>query len=664
MHLTDIMASFWLGRLSLKSLPPNPIQWFGASLIILVPIMAAVVLSVTKRWKWLYKEWLTTQDPKKIGVMYILVALAMLLRGGADVALIKTQQALSVGASNGILSASHFQQIVSAHGTIMIFFVAMGLMFGIINLILPLQIGARDVAFPFLNATSFWLFFFGMALVNVSLVLGDFAATGWLAYPPLSELRYSPTVGVDYWIWSLQIAGVGSLLASINFIVTILKMRVKGMNFMKMPMFVWSVLGSMLLVAFAFPILTATLTLLALDRTLGMHFFTSGAGGNMMMYVNLIWAWGHPEVYILILPAFGVFSEVVATYSRKRLFGYTSMVWAIGAIVVLSFIVWLHHFFTMGAGSDVNAFFGIMTMIIAIPTGVKLFNWLFTMYRGRIRLDSPMLWFIGFVVIFTIGGMAGVLMAVPPIDFQLHNSLFLVAHFHMMIVGGVVFADFAAITYWFPKIFGFKLNETLGRWAFWLWLIGFLTSFIPLYILGFMGATRRLDHYSASLGWQQLFIVSGIGAVMIGAGVGVQLLQFGYSIYKRKANLDKTGDPWDGRSLEWSTPSPVPFYNFARLPEVVSRDAYWEAKKHQLNDKRAYEDIEIPKNTPLGFLIALAAFVVAFAIVWHIWWLATLGIVGVISIIIIRSMDEQPDYVLPAKEVEKLDKMYAKGARV
>ncbi len=663
LHVLDLMASFWLGQLNLKALPPNPIQWFGASLIILVPIMAAVLLTVTKRWRWLYREWITTQDPKKIGVMYILVAFGMLLRGGADVALIKTQQALSVGASNGILSASHFQQIVTAHGTIMIFFVAMGLMFGIINLILPLQIGSRDVAFPFLNATSFWLFFFGMVLVNVSLVLGDFAATGWLAYPPLSELRYSPSVGVDYWIWSLQIAGVGSLLAAINFIVTILKMRVKGMNFMKMPMFVWSVLGSMLLVAFAFPILTATLTLLALDRTLGMHFFTSGAGGNMMMYVNLIWAWGHPEVYILILPAFGVFSEVVATFSKKRLFGYTSMVWAIGAIVLLSFIVWLHHFFTMGAGSDVNAFFGIMTMVIAIPTGVKLFNWLFTMYRGRIKLDSPMLWFIGFVVIFTIGGMAGVLMAVPPIDFQLHNSLFLVAHFHMMIVGGVVFADFAAITYWFPKIFGFKLNETLGRWAFWLWLVGFLTSFIPLYILGFMGATRRLDHYSASLGWQQLFIVSGIGAALIGAGVGVQLLQFAYSIYKRKDNLDKTGDPWDGRSLEWSLPSPVPFYNFARLPEVTSRDAFWEAKKIHFKDNRKYEDIEIPKNTPLAFLIALMAFLFAFSVVWHIWWVATMALLAIIVGLIIRSMDEQTDYVLAAQEVEKLDKSHLKGAR-
>ena len=656
MILGTIFASFWLGKLNLKALPPNYIQMGGAVMILSILLGLLLFITVTKKWKWLYREWLTTQDPKKIGVMYILVALGMLLRGGADVALLRTQQSISVGHNMGILSASHFQQIVSAHGTIMIFFVAMGLMFGIINLIVPLQIGARDVAFPFLNATSFWLFFAGMILVNASLVLGDFAATGWLAYPPLSELRYSPTVGVDYWIWSLEIAGVGSLMAGINFIVTILKMRVKGMSFMKMPMFVWSVLGSMFLVAFAFPILTVCLTLLALDRDLGTHFFTAGGGGNMMMYVNLIWAWGHPEVYILVLPSFGIFSEIVATFSRKRLFGYTSMVWAIAAIVLLSFTVWLHHFFTMGAGSNVNGFFGIMTMIIAIPTGVKIFNWLFTMYRGKIKMDSPMLWFIGFVVIFTIGGMAGVLMAVPPIDFQLHNSLFLIAHFHMMIVGGVLFGDFAGISYWFPKIFGFKLNERLGRLVFWLWFIGFLVAFIPLYILGFMGATRRLDHYSAGLGWQALFIVAAIGTVLIGLGVGVQILQIVISVRDRKKLRDTTGDPWDGRSLEWSTPSPVPVYSFARLPHVTERDAFWVAKRHKIKDKSSYEDIVLPKNTPLSMVIGISAFATGFGIVWHIWWLAVVGLLSVVVTIIVRSMDEDTEYTIPASEVKKMDR--------
>ena len=657
MHNFQLFAGL-LGKLTWSELPHDPITAFGASLMVLVPIAIAGLLTYTKRWKWLYKEWLTTQDPKRIGIMYIVVAVAMGLRGLSDVLLIRTQQAVSVGANKGILNASHFQQIVTAHGTIMIFFVAMGLMFGIINLIVPLQIGARDVAFPFLNATSFWLFFSGMVLINLSLLVGDFAATGWLAYPPLSELKYSPTVGVDYWIWSLEIAGVGSLLSGINFLVTILKMRVKGMSLMKMPMFCWSVLGSMFLVAFAFPILTVCLTLLALDRDIGTHFFTAGGGGNMMMYVNLIWAWGHPEVYILILPAFGVFSEVVSTFSRKRLFGYTSMVWAIWAIVALSFIVWLHHFFTMGAGSDVNGFFGIMTMIIAIPTGVKLFNWLFTMYRGKIKLTASMLWFIGFTVLFTIGGMAGVLLAVPPIDFQMHNSLFLVAHFHMMIVGGVVFGYFAAINYWFPKFFGFKLNEKFGKLAFYGWLIGFILAFVPLYILGFMGATRRLNNYSPSLGWQPLFIVAGVGVLIICLGVGFQFLQLYISFRERIKNRDTSGDPWDGRSLEWSTPSPVPFYSFARLPHVTERDAFWVAKRQKLKDRRAYQDVELPKNSPLAMVIAGGALVFGFSVIWHIWWLAVIGILTSIVTIIVRSMDEHPNYVVSSTELERLDKQY------
>ena len=548
-----------LGKLNLQALQHGPIVLGAQISIVLAGISVIALLTYLKRWKWLWNEWLTSLDPKKIGVMYIAIAVLMLLRGFVDALMIRAQQATSVGASHGFLTSDHFQQIFSAHGTIMIFFVAMGLMFGLINLIVPLHIGARDVAFPFLNSISFWLFAAGMALINLSLVLGEFSAAGGLAYPPLSGLAYSPGVGVNYWIWSLQIAGVGSLLSGINFVVTILKMRCPGMTLMKMPMFVWTVLCSMIMVIFAFPILTATLSMLALDRSLGMHFFTSDFGGNPMMYINLIWAWGHPEVYILVLPAFGVYSEVVATFSRKRLFGYTSMVWATASIALLSFIVWLHHFFTMGAGANVNAFFGIMTGVIAIPTGVKIFNWLFTMFRGRILFATPMLWFLGFVVLFTIGGMAGVLLSVPSIDFQVHNSLFLVAHFHMMIVGGVVFGYFAGITYWFPKIFGFKLNERLGRYAFWCWSVGFTLAFVPLDILGLMGATRRLDHYDASLGWQGLFAVAGVGALIVGAGIGFQLLQFVVSFRQRRQNMDTTGDPWNGRTLEWSTASPVPF---------------------------------------------------------------------------------------------------------
>jgi cytochrome o ubiquinol oxidase subunit 1 len=643
-----------LGKLSLSYFPHDPITAGGALSIVGGIIAIAALITYLKRWRWLWREWLTSLDPKRIGVMYLVVSSVMLLRGIADTLLLRAQQATSAGTSHGIIDASHFQQIFSAHGTIMIFFVAMGMMFGLINLIVPLQIGARDVAFPFLNSVSFWLYIGGAALINLSLVFGEFSAAGWLAYPPLSELQYSPGVGIDYWIWSLQIAGVGSMLSGINFLVTILKMRAPGMTPMKMPIFIWSVLCSMALVTFAFPILTATLAFLSLDRTFGMHFFTSNLGGNAMMYINLIWAWGHPEVYILILPAFGIFSEIVPVFSRKRLFGYVSMVWALIAIAFLSFTVWLHHFFTMGAGADVNAFFGIMTEIIGIPTGVKIFNWLFTMYRGRISFTTPMLWFMGFVTTFTIGGMMGVLMAVPGVDFQLHNSLFLVAHFHTMIIGGVLFGFFCGITYWFPKIFGFRLNERLGRYAFWCWITGFILAFTPLYILGIMGATRRLDHYDASTGWQGLFIVAGIGVLIIATGIGFQVLQLAYSIWKRHDNLDLTGDPWDGRTLEWSMRSPAPSYNFAIIPYIRDRDAFWAMKQSPpISATVHYEDIEMPKNTAMGIYIASSAFFFGFAMIWHLAWLAVIALIALLTFIIIRSTDEETEYVITAAEVER-----------
>jgi cytochrome o ubiquinol oxidase subunit I len=642
-----------LGRFTTDALLHDKVVMGGVLGMLGGALLAMVYLTYTKRWKWLWKEWLTSLDPKKIGVMYLIVAFLMLLRGASDAGMMRIQQATNTG---HFLNPDHFQQIFSAHGTIMIFFVAMGLLFGLVNLIMPLQIGARDVAFPFLNSVSFWLFTAGMMLVNVSLVVGEFSAAGWLAYPPLSELAYSPGVGVDYWIWALQIAGVGSLLSGINFIVTILRLRRPGMTLMKMPLFTWSTLCSMVLVIFAFPILTATLGMLALDRTMGMHFFTADGGGNAMMYVNLIWAWGHPEVYILILPAFGIFSEVVSTFSRKKLFGYGSMVWALIAITFLSYVVWLHHFFTMGAGGDVNAFFGIMTMVIAVPTGVKIFNWLFTMYRGRILFATPMLWFMAFVVTFSIGGMTGVMMAVPAIDFQVHNSLFLVAHFHTMIIGGVVFGFFAGLTYWFPKIFGFRLNERLGRYAFWCWFVGFLLAFVPLYILGLMGATRRMDHYDSSLGWQGLFIVAGLGAGLILLGVGFQILQLIVSIKQRAQNRDLTGDPWNGRTLEWSTSSPAPFYNFAALPEVNERDAFWATKKsHAKAPDMPYGDIYLPRNTGMGIFIAGLAFTGGFAVVWHIWWLALLGLVGIITCIIVRATAENTEYKLSAGKIAKLE---------
>ncbi len=639
------------GRMTWDALPHDPIVLGGALSIVGGLLTVVILLTVLRRWTWLYKNWLTSLDAKKIGIMYIVVSAVMLLRGAGDALMMRVQQALAAG-DLGYLSAEHFQQILTAHGTIMIFFVAMGLMFGLINLVLPLMIGARDVAFPFINSLSFWLFLVGAGLVNLALIFGEFAATGWLAYPPLSGLEYSPGVGVDYWLWALQLSGIGSTLSAVNFITTILKKRAPGMTMMKMPMFPWSVLGAMILVLFAFPILTATLGMLSLDRMLGMHFFTSALGGNPMMYINLIWAWGHPEVYIVILPAFGMFSEIVATFSRKRLFGYTSMVWALMAISFFSYIVWAHHFFTMGAGGDVNGFFGIATMIIAIPTGVKLFNWLFTMYRGRIHFTSPMWWFMGFVVTFTIGGMTGVLHAIPAVDFQLHNSLFLVAHFHNMLIGGVVFGYFAGLTYWFPKIFGFKLHEGLGKAAALSWILGFVVAFTPLYALGLMGVTRRLDHYDPNPGWQALFIVAAIGLVIILIGVGLQLLQLAYSIWKRK-ELAVGNDPWDGRTLEWSVPSPAPSYNFTAIPAVTRRDEFWEQKQSGKKLPKVYEDFVEPRPTSAGMIIAMLAGLTAFALIWHVWWLAAIGFVAVCVAIIARSLATDTEELVTAEHLQK-----------
>ena len=654
-----MMLANLLGLLNVDSFRHDMIQNVGVGIMTLSIFFASLALTYFRKWKWLFGEWLSSLDHKKIGVMYIIVAVLMLSKAGFDALLMRTQQSLSVGNNHGILASQHYQQIFSSHGTTMIFFAAMGLMFGIINLAVPILIGTRDVAFPWLNSVSFWLFVSGMILLNTSLAIGDFSGAGWLAYPPLSELQFSPTVGVDYWIWSIQIAGVGSLLSGINFIVTILMKRTKGMNLMKMPMFVWSVLGSMTLVVFAFPVLTATITLLYLDRLVGTHFFTSGGGGNPMMYVNLIWAWGHPEVYILILPAFGIFSEIVATFSKKKLFGYTSMVWAIWAIVILSFTVWLHHFFTMG---DVNGFFGIMTMIIAIPTGVKIFNWLFTMFRGKITFSAPMIWFVGFILLFSIGGVAGVLLAVPPADFQLHNSLFLVAHFHSMIVSGVLFGYFAGIVYWFPKFSGIKLNERLGKIAAYLWILGFIVAFVPLYALGIMGATRRMDHYSPSMGWQPLFIVAGVGVLIIGLGLLSLVTQVLYSIYKHIENKDRTGDPYDGRTLEWSIPSPAPHYNFSILPIVKKTDDFWESKQEKRSRDLVYKDISMPKNSYIGLIVSVGAFALGFGAVWHILWLSIIGLLVIVVSVIVRTLDEDIEYTI-SKEKLILDdiQFYGEG---
>ena len=649
-----------LGKLSWAAIPfdqPIPLLTGAVVLLAILAVLAWVIIAGHLPYLW--REWITSVDHKRIGVMYTLLAMVMLLRGFADAIMMRAQQAVAFH-SQGFLPPEHYNQIFSAHGTIMIFFVAMPFVIGLMNLVVPLQLGVRDVAFPTLNSVGFWLTATGALLVNISLVVGEFARTGWLPYPPLSEMTYSPGVGVDYYAWSLEISGVGTLVAGINLVTTVLKLRTRGMSYLRMPMFCWTTLASNLLIVAAFPILTATLAMLILDRYFGFHFFTNEAGGNVMMFMNLIWAWGHPEVYILVLPAFGIFSEVVSTFSGKPLFGYRSMVLATMAICIISFMVWLHHFFTMGAGPDVNAIFGIASMIIAVPTGVKIYNWLFTMYGGRIRFTTPMLWSIGFMVTFILGGLTGVLVAVPPADFLLHNSLFLVAHFHNVIIGGVLFGAFAGYTYWFPKAFGFRLHEGLGKAAFWFWLVGFYVAFMPLYAVGFLGMTRRMQHYDVAE-WRPWLIVAAGGAVLILIGIIFQIMQLVTSIRDREELRDRTGDPWDGRSLEWATASPPPVFNFAVMPDVRGEDAYWAMKLHARQQALAggepdYRDIEMPRNSPTGFVCAFFATIMGFALIWHIWWMVAAGGIGALATFVAFAWRDHDEYVIPAAEVARIDR--------
>jgi cytochrome o ubiquinol oxidase subunit 1 len=650
---------FLLGHLTLSAIPyDNPIILW--TFVVVATLGAAVLGAITyhRLWGYLWREWFTSIDHKRIGIMYLVLAIVMLLRGFADAVMMRTQQAIAFGSHLGYLPPHHYDQIFTAHGSIMIFFVAMPLIVGLMNYVMPMQIGARDVAFPFLNNFSFWMTVAGAVLFMLSLFIGDFARTGWLGYPPVSELRQSPGVGVDYYIWGLQIAGVGTLLSGINMVVTILKMRAPGMTLMRMPVFTWAALCSNALIVAAFPILTAALALLALDRYAGTHFFTSSLGGNVMMYINLIWIWGHPEVYILILPMFGVYSEVVATFSGKRLFGYSSMVYATVAIMILSYLVWLHHFFTMGSGADVNSFFALTTMIISIPTGVKIFNWLFTMYRGRVRYDVPMLWTIGFLFTFTIGGMTGVMLSVAPADFMLHNSLFVVAHFHNVIIGGVVFGAFAAINYWFPKAFGFRLDPFWGKVSFWFWLVGYWVAFTPLYVLGLMGVTRRLSHFTDPR-LQIWFQIAAVGSGLIFLGILAFLVQIYVSIRRREALRDATGDPWNGRTLEWSTSSPPPAYNFAFTPLVHDRDAWTDMKRRGfVRPTSGFRPIHMPKNTSAGVVLGALSLCCGFGLVWHIAWLAVAAFVGIVAVAIANSFDYHSDHHIPAEEVDRVEREY------
>ena len=649
-----------LGKLSWDAIPFNQPIVMGASGGMILGIVAVLGWVTLKGYvPYLWREWITSVDHKRIGVMYLVLAMLMLLRGFSDAIMMRSQQAVAAGGAQGYLPPEHFDQIFSAHGTIMIFFVAMPLVIGLMNFAVPLQLGIRDMAFPTLNSVSLGLTAAGILLINVSLFVGEFAKTGWVAYPPLSELQFSPGVGVDYYLWSLQISGIGTLLTGINFVTTILKTRAPGMSYMRMPVFCWTALASNLLIVAAFPVLTAAMAMLLLDRYFGFHFFSVDGGGNAMMYVNLFWVWGHPEVYILVLPAFGIYSEVSATFSGKPLFGYRSMVAATMVICILSCMVWLHHFFTMGASASVNAVFGVASMIIAVPTGVKIFNWLFTMYGGRVRFSVPILWTIGFMVTFVLGGLTGVLLAVPPVDWQVHNSLFLVAHFHHVIIPGVIFAAFAGYVYWFPKAFGFTLDERWGRRAFWCWFIGFHVAFMPLYVVGLMGMTRRLQHYDV-VSWQPWLVVAAAGTVVILAGVACQILQLVVSIRDRAQHRDLTGDPWNARTLEWSMASPPPAWNFAVLPRVAERDAYWDQKQRARTTPMPapeYRSIESPKNSATGFVTAFFAVVTGFALIWHIWWMVGVGLVGAFVTLLAFAFRDEEEVEIPATLIARFDRV-------
>ncbi len=648
------------GKLTFAAVPIHDPIIMGA--VVSSTILGIIILALItyfRQWGYLWREWLTTCDHKRIGIMYIILAMVMLLRGFADGLMLRSQQAMATKGAMGYLGADHFNQIFTAHGVIMIIFMAMPFLTGLMNIIVPQQIGARDVAFPFMNAVSWWLTFGGMLLVMLSLGLGEFSAAGWSGYAPLTEKAYSPGTGVDYWAWSIQLAGAGSLLSGINFFVTIMRMRAPGMTLMKMPLFIWTTLTTNVLMILSFPVLTIALLLVSLDRYLGMHFFSNDMGGNMMMYANLFWIWGHPEVYIVILPAFGIFSEVVSTFSGKKLFGYASLVYATIAIMILSFTVWVHHFFTMGASATLNVFFGISTMAIAIPTGVKVFDWLLTMYRGRIRFTVPMYWTLGFFTTFVVGGMTGVLMAVPPADYVVHNSLFLIAHFHNMLIPGSLFGFVAGYNYWFPKAFGFTLDETWGKRAFWCWLIGFLFAFIPLYILGFMGMPRRMA-FSENIAWIPWLYISMIGVAFIALGILCQLIQVYVSIRDRHKNRDLSGDPWDGRTLEWSIASPPPVYNFAVIPHVDELDQFHEDKEAGTAYVRpeTYHDIHMPKNSPVAIILGAFGFLFCFSMIWYIWWLAGVSLVAVVACIIWHGCQDEREYVISAEEVAAIEEQH------
>jgi cytochrome aa3-600 menaquinol oxidase subunit I len=595
---------------------PHPSVAIYASMAAIGLTIIAVIAGLTyfKKWGYLWREWLTTVDHKRIGIMYLLSALLMLFRGGVDAIMMRAQLAVP---ENTLLDAQHYNEIFTTHGIVMILFMAMPFIMFFMNFVVPLQIGARDVAFPRLNALSFWLFFMGAMLFNISFVVGGSPDAGWTSYFPLAGNEFSESVGTNYYMIAIQIAGIGTLMTGINFITTILKMRAPGMTLMKMPMFTWSALIANVIIVFAFPVLAVLLAMGTLDRQFGTHFFTMDNGGMDMLWANIFWVWGHPEVYILILPAFGIYSEIISTFARRNLYGYTSMVGSMVIISLLSFLVWAHHFFTMGQGALTNSIFSITTMAIAVPTGVKIFNWLLTLRKGKIVFTTPMLYSMLFIPLFTLGGVTGVMLAMSAADYQYHNTMFLVAHFHNVIIPGVVYAMLAGLHYYWPKMFGFMLNERIGKWTAWLMSIGFILAFMPMYISGLDGQARRMYTYSESAGFGPMNMVSFVGAAIM----AISFVLIVYNIYysTRYETRDISNDPWDARTLEWATHTPVPEYNFAILPDVRSNEALWDAKKNgHVLFKGEYEKIHMPNNSGIPFIMSCIFFVWGFSFIFSL----------------------------------------------
>jgi cytochrome aa3-600 menaquinol oxidase subunit 1 len=638
----------------------DPLIYGSYVAIVIVSLAIIIGLTYFKKWGWLWREWITTVDHKRIGILYLLAALAMLFRGGVDALLMRIQLALP---NMDFLDAEHYNQIFTTHGTIMILFMAMPFIVGLMNIAVPLQIGARDVAFPALNAVSFWMFAAGAFLFNISFVLGGSPEAGWTSYTPLAGEQLDPGPGQNYYLLGVQIAGIGTLVTGINFIVTIIKMRAPGMTLWRMPLFTWSTLITSVIIIFAFPVLTVALAMMTLDRIFDFHFFTMTGGGSPMMWANLFWIWGHPEVYIVILPAFGLFSEAISTFARKKLFGYNAMVYSMIAISGLSFLVWVHHFFTMGSGPWVNSIFSISTMLIAIPTGVKVFNWLFTLRKGRITFETPMLWALAFIPTFLIGGITGVMLAVAPTDYQYHNSYFLISHFHYTLIGGTVFGCIVGLVYYWPKMFGVMMNEKIGKWAFWLFQIGFHMCFIPMYIIGLKGMTRRMYTYPAELGWGSWNMVMTIGAFLM--GIGFIVLVWCMIDSFRNGKRDTTGDPWNARTLEWMTASPAAEYNFATIPTVTGRDAFHLIKKAgEKHEPTKLKPIHMPMAEGFPFVMAVFMFIAGFGFVFEWLQIATLGVIGVLATMLWRSFnDYDRDYYIPVDTIERTERAWKEGIR-